>query len=306
MTVININNFDNPELSVYAALNETALLRYFEPQPGLFIAESPLVIERALEAGYEPVSVLAEEDTLKGDAGRVLMLLEEKWGNEIPLYTAQRSLLTRITGYELTRGMLCAMKRKVLPSAAELLSRISSGRTGASGADTVGTDGCTTYDMRRIAVLDNVQNPTNVGAIIRSAAALGMDAVLLTNGCADPLFRRAVRVSMGTVFKIPWTFMKDYDELETLGYKTAAMALKENSLGMSDQVLKSEEKLAVVLGSEGYGLTDEVIGRCDYTVMIPMYHGVDSLNVAAASAVAFWELGKRYGTEDTGGRGLSE
>ena len=265
--VIEITSFDDPALDVYARLTEAQLLNRFEPAKGMFIAESPKVIHRALDAGYEPVSFLVERKHLQGEAADVIARC-----GDIPVYTAEFDILTKLTGYQLTRGSLCAMRRKELPTVAEALS----------GA-------------RRVAVLENVMNPTNVGAIFRSAAALGMDAVLLTPGCSNPLYRRSARVSMGTVFQIPWTFTGSWPEegmqqLKNLGFKTAAMALSDNSVSIDDPGLMAEEKLAVLMGSEGDGLTEQTIASCDYTVKIPMYHGVDSLNVAAASAVAFWQL----------------
>lgn len=267
--VYEITDFAVPELDVYARLTEAQLLNRFEPAKALFIAESPKVIHRALDGGYEPVSMLMERKDIDGSAAEIIARCPE-----IPVYTADEDLLCNLTGYHLTRGVLCAMRRPPLPSVAD-----------------------TVKNARRIAVLDNVQNPTNVGAIIRSAAALGMDAVLLTPGCSDPLYRRAARVSMGTVFQIPWTFFPEgkpwYEQLRELGFKSAALALKDDTLSIDDPRLLQEEKLAVVLGSEGDGLSDASINGCDYTVKIPMYHGVDSLNVAAASAVAFWELRAR-------------
>ena len=356
---INITDFHAPELDVYARLRERQLQHYYEPNGGLFLAESPKVIARALDAGYEPVSVLAEEraageipergwlrrgaevspeprgqidvaeaspglhgqiDAAEGssepcgqiegaETRRLLERLAAR-GGELPVYTAPLSVLTQLTGFTLTRGMLCAMRRRALPSAAAV----------CAGA-------------RRIAVLEDVVNPTNVGAIFRSAAALQMDAVLLTRGCADPLTRRAIRVSMGTVFQVPWTVVEENGAasawpvqgenvaanvwpvsshggsenaagapspalwslpqfLRRLGFSTAAMALRDDSLSIDDARLAAEERLAVLLGTEGEGLRPETIAACDYTVRIPMAHGVDSLNVAAASAVAFWELGK--------------
>lgn len=268
-----ITDFNAPELDTYARMSEVQLLRYYEPKPGLFIGESPKVIERALNAGYKPVSFLADRRDLEGEAAEVLSRFPE-----LPVYTAEHEVLTRLTGFALTRGLLCVMRRKSLPSAEEVCR-----------------------DARRIAILENVVNPTNIGAVFRSAAALHMDAVILTPGCSDPLYRRAARVSMGTVFQIPWTiFDKKFSWpeegmglLKKLGFKTAAMALSEDSVGIDDPGLLAEEKLAVILGTEGEGLMEETIAACDYTVKIPMSHGVDSLNVAAASAVAFWELGKR-------------
>ena len=269
VSIMEITDLEIPELEVYIDKKEVQLLHYYEPEPGIFIAESPNVILRALEAGYEPLSLLMEKKPLDEKERAIL----DRCG-EIPVYTASLEVLTRITGYQLARGMLCAMRRKALPS----LKEICEGK-------------------RRIAILEDVVNPTNVGAIFRSAAALSMDAVLLTKGSSDPLYRRAVRVSMGCVFQIPWTIMDAGDwperamqELRSMGYRTAAMALKEDSVSLKDERLKKEEKLAIVLGTEGDGLAGRTIADCDYTVMIPMAHGVDSLNVAAASAVAFWEL----------------
>jgi len=272
--MIEITDFDAPELDVYARLTEAQLLNKDHPEDGLFIAESPKVISRALDGGYEPVSVLVEKKQVLEDAETIAVL--GKCGN-VPVYTAEFEVLTKLTGFKLTRGMLCAMKRRRLPGLQEI----------CNGCD-------------RIAVLENVMNPTNVGAIFRSAA-LHMDAVILTGGCSNPLYRRASRVSMGTVFQIPWTFVDNsviWPEegmkiLRELGFKTAAMALKEDSASIDDPELMKEDKLAVILGTEGDGLAPETIADCDYTVMIPMSHGVDSLNVAAASAVAFWQLGKR-------------
>ena len=270
--IIEISSFDAPELDIYARTSENQLVNRANPAEAIFIAESPRVIERALDAGYEPVSCLVEKRQLAGEARTVL----ERLGN-IPVYTAEMEVLAQLTGFKLTRGMLCAMYRKALPSVREVCG-----------------------NARRIAILENVVNPTNIGAIFRSAAALGMDAVLLTPGCSNPLYRRAIRVSMGTVFQIPWTFFDEKTEwktegirlLKAMGFKTAAMALKEDSFDIDDPHLMAEEKLAVVLGTEGDGLASETIADCDYTVCIPMAHGVDSLNVAAASAVAFWQLGK--------------
>ena len=267
--VIEITDFSAPELDVYARLTEAQLLNRFEPAKGMFIAESPKVIHRALDGGYKPVSLLMERKDITGAAREVIARCPG-----IPVYTADEELLCNLTGYHLTRGVLCAMRRPVLPAVEDICA-------GAA----------------RIVVLENVQNPTNVGAIFRSAAALGMDAVLLTPGCSDPLYRRSARVSMGTVFQIPWTFTGDWPgegmaQLSRLGFRTAAMALSDDSVSIDDRRLMAEEKLAVILGSEGDGLTETTIARCDYTVKIPMYHGVDSLNVAAASAVAFWQLRK--------------
>ena len=264
--VIEITDFSAPELDVYARLTEAQLLNRFEPAKGLFIAESPKVIHRALDGGCVPVSMLMERKDIDGSAAEILARCPE-----IPVYTADEDLLCKLTGYHLTRGVLCAMRRPQLPSLEEICEK-----------------------AKRIVILENVQNPTNVGAIFRSAAALGMDAVLLTPGCSNPLYRRSARVSMGTVFQIPWTFTgqwpADMERLKALGFKTAAMALSDNSVSIDDPNLMAEEKLAILMGSEGDGLTNETIAACDYTVKIPMYHGVDSLNVAAASAVAFWQL----------------
>lgn len=267
--IIEITDFSAPELDVYARLTEAQLLNRFEPARGMFIAESPKVIHRALDGGCQPVSLLMERKDIEGAAREVIARCPD-----IPVYTADEELLCNLTGYHLTRGVLCAMRRPKRPGLAEICA-------GAS----------------RIVVLENVQNPTNVGAIFRSAAALGMDAVLLTPDCSDPLYRRSARVSMGTVFQIPWTYTDSWPEegmaqLERLGFKTAAMALSDDSVSIDNPRLMAEEKLAVVLGSEGDGLTADTIAKCDYTVKIPMYHGVDSLNVAAASAVAFWQLRK--------------
>ncbi len=265
--IIEITDFLAPELDVYARLSEVQLLNREFPEKGLFIAESPKVIERALDAGYEPVSCLMEKKHIEGEGKGIL----ERIG-DVPVFCAEFDVLTQLTGFKLTRGMLCAMKRKPLPEVRELCK-----------------------NKKRIVILDKVMNPTNVGAIIRSAAALGMDAVILTPGCSDPLYRRAARVSMGTVFQIDWTFSADesLDEIKSLGFRTVAMALKDNSLSISDPKLTNAEKLAVIMGTEGDGLSDETIADCDYTVKIPMFHGVDSLNVAAASAVAFYQLGNK-------------
>ena len=265
--IIEITDFSAPELDIYARLTEAQLYNKEFPEKGLFVAESPKVIERALDAGYEPVSCLTEKRHIGGENKHVLARM-----NDVPVFCAQLDILTQLTGFKLTRGMLCAMKRKPPSDVSEILR-----------------------DKSRIVVLDKVMNPTNVGAIIRSAAALGMDAVLLTPGCSDPLYRRAARVSMGTVFQIDWGFLPDDSlaEIKAMGFKTVAMALKDNSLSIGDSRLAKEEKLAIVMGTEGDGLADKTIDNCDYTVKIPMYHGVDSLNVAAASAVAFYELGRK-------------
>ena len=268
--IIEITAFEASELDIYARLTEAQLLNKDRPEDGLFIAESPKVIERALDAGYEPVSLLVESKHIAGEASNIISRL----GN-IPVYTAEFNVISKLTGFNLTRGALCAMRRPSLPSIENICK-----------------------NARRIAIMENVMNPTNVGAIFRSAAALNMDAVLLTSGCSNPLYRRASRVSMGTVFQVPWTiFPKDdsysyVQTLKNLGFKTAAMALTDDSVSIDDPELMSEEKLAIILGTEGEGLAWETINACDYTVKIPMTHGVDSLNVASASAVAFWELGK--------------
>lgn len=275
--IIKITDLSIPELDVYARLSEVQLLRYYEPDLGLFICESPKVIVRALDAGYQALSILVEQKELKGEVLEIIARC-----GDIPVYTADYETLSQLTGFNLTRGMLCAMQRNPLPSVSEVVK-----------------------NARRIAVLENVVNPTNIGAIFRSAAALNMDAVLLTPACSNPLYRRAARVSMGTVFQIPWTFLQtpsttndsksegaDIRQLQALGFKTVAFALTDDSISINDPQLSAEEKLAIVLGTEGEGLAETTIEACDYTVKIPMSHGVDSLNVAAASAVAFWELGK--------------
>ena len=271
--VIKINDFDAKELDVYARLSEGQLLNRHEPEKGIFIAESPIVVERALDAGCEPISILVEDRHIKNQAKNII----ERCGN-IPIFTAPFDVLTGITGFKLTRGMLCAMHRPKLKTVEEICK-----------------------DKRRVAVLENIMNPTNVGAIFRSAAALNIDAVLLTHGCSNPLYRRAIRVSMGTVFQVPWTIFPEKEKwpedgmacLQKLGFKIAAMALRDDSVSIDDAGLMAEDKLAVVLGTEGDGLGGTTIADCDYTVKIPMAHGVDSLNVAAASAVAFWQLGNR-------------
>lgn len=270
--LIEITDFDAPELDIYARCSEAQLFNYFAPDGGIFIAESPKVIAIALNSGYEPISMLVEHKHVEGQARDILAKCPD-----IPVFTAEFDVLTKLTGFGLTRGLLCAMHRPALPDVEQV----------CAGA-------------RRIVVLENIMNPTNVGAIFRSAAALNFDAVLLTNGCSDPLYRRAIRVSMGTVFQVPWTFFDKNQTwpgegtrlLRDMGFKTAAMALTEQSIGIDDPALMAEERLAVVLGTEGDGLAMDTIADCDYTVRIPMAHGVDSLNVAAASAVAFWQLGR--------------
>ena len=272
--ILEIHDFSDPALDVYARLTENQLVNRADPENGLFIAESPNVILRALDGGYVPVSLLMERKHIEGQAKEVV----ERCG-DIPLYTAPLPILTQLTGFPLTRGVLCAMRRRPLPAAEEICR-----------------------DARRVAVLENIMNPTNLGAIFRSAAALNMDAVLLTPACCDPLYRRSVRVSMGTVFQVPWAYLGEdvsqwpepgMTKLRSWGFRTAAMALREDSVSIDDPDLMAEEKLAIVLGTEGDGLGDGTIADCDYTVRIPMSHGVDSLNVAAASAVAFWQLGRR-------------
>lgn len=271
--IIQITDLADPELDIYARLNEAQLLHYYEPHGGIFIAESPKVIERALNAGCAPISFLADQKQIEGEGKAIL----ERF-SEVPIYTAAFDILTQITGFKLTRGMLCAMHRPELRTVKDICE-----------------------NARRIAVLEDVVNPTNVGAIFRSAAALNMDAVLLTRACSNPLYRRASRVSMGTVFQIPWTIVDNSMEwpgegvrfLHDLGFKTAALALSDDSVSIDDPALMAEEKLAIILGTEGEGLADHTIADCDYTVRIPMSHGVDSLNVAAASAVAFWQLGQK-------------
>lgn len=277
--IIEIKDFSAPELDVYARLTEAQLLHYYEPNGGLFIAESPKVIERALDAGYTPVSLLLEPKHITGEAAGIIARC-----GSIPVYTAELEVLTQLTGFQLTRGVLCVMQRLELPSIKDICAY-----------------------ARRIAILEDVMNPTNVGAIFRSAAALNIDAILLTPACSNPLYRRASRVSMGTVFQIPWTYINHrtfpcnddsvwpqagMQYLRELGFKTAAMALSDDSVSIDDTRLHAEEKLAIILGTEGDGLAASTIADCDYTVKIPMSHNVDSLNVAAASAVAFWELGK--------------
>ena len=267
-SIIEIQNFSDPALDLYARLTENQLLNRADPKNALFIAESPLVIGRALDAGCKPVSFLMERQHIEGKGREILA----RCCQDVPVYTAEESVLAQLTGFHLTRGMLCAMRRPKLPSVEEVCR-----------------------SARRIAVLENVMNPTNIGAIFRSAAALGMDAVLLTSAGSDPLYRRASRVSMGNVFLIPWTYLPEEGDwtqlLRSFGFRTVAMALRDDSVRLDDPRLAAEEKLAIVMGTEGDGLASTTIASCDYTVKIPMYHGVDSLNVAAASAVAFYELG---------------
>ena len=265
--VIYLNSIEDPALDVYARLTEAQIRNRFEPEKGVFIAESPKVIRLALATGFEPMSFLMEEKHIEGDAKELLLRCPDA-----PVYTGSRETLQSLTGYALTRGVLAAMKRKPLPDPDAVLS-----------------------EAKRVAVLEGVVDAANLGAIVRSAAALNIDAILFSPTCCDPLNRRAVRVSMGTVFQVPWTVLSDWPEgglalLRAHGFKTAAMALVDDSLSMDDPVLKSCERLAIVLGTEGDGLSKATIAACDYAVKIPMAHGVDSLNVAAASAVAFWEL----------------
>ncbi len=271
--LIEITDYEDARLDVYARLNETQLRHYYEPEGGLFITESPKVTERALSSGCRPVSALVEKGQALGEAREIL----ERLG-DIPVFTGSSETIRALTNIPMTRGLLCCMLRPVLPAVEDLVSSCS-----------------------RIAVLENVTNPTNVGAIFRSAAALGMEAVLLNGACADPLYRRASRVAMGTVFQVPWTYLENTGTgkdlpyiklLQSLGFKTAAMALRKDTVSIGDPLLRQEEKLAVILGAEGDGLRDETIDASDYTIKIPMAHGVDSLNVAACSAVAFWELGR--------------
>ena len=272
--IIEITDFHAPELDPYARLTQNQLRNRLEPEKGIFIAESPKVIDRALDAGYKPVSLLMERKQITGPAAGILSRC-----GDAPVYTADREMLAELTGFELTRGVLCAFRRPA-PRPVEELCK----------------------NARRVAVLEGIVDSTNVGAIFRSAAALNMDAVLINPSCCDPLCRRAVRVSMGTVFQVPWGQLgetpadwpeKGMDILHSLGFKTAAMALSDRSVSIDDEQLAKEPKLAIVLGTEGDGLAHSTIAACDYTVKIPMSHGVDSLNVAAASAVAFWQLGKQ-------------
>ena len=270
--MIEVYDINIPELDMYVSANENQLRHYYEPEPGVFIAESPNVIMRALDAGYEPISFLSEKE-IESDA------LEKKiLEYDVPHFVADATVLKELRGYPMTRGALCAMRRKNMTSAIDVIR-----------------------DAKRIAVLEDVMNPTNLGAIFRSAAALNMDGILLTSGCSDPLYRRAARVSMGTVFQLPWAYFDEaavnwkesgIDWLHERGFKTVAMALKEDSVNIDDEKLMSEDKLAIIMGTEAFGLDESTIEKSDYTVMIPMSHGVDSLNVAAASAIAFWQLGK--------------
>lgn len=266
-----VTDFSDPQLDIYARLTEVQLLNRREPDKGIFIAESPKVIDRALNAGCVPISFLMETRHVENQAKELIARC-----GDIPVFTAELDVLTQLTGFKLTRGMLCAMYRPKLPTVEDICK-----------------------NARRVAVLEDVMNPTNVGAIFRSAAALGIDAVVLTSASSDPLYRRSIRVSMGTVFQVPWTYLGEggISDLRRLGFKTAAMALKSDSLPIYDPRLAKIDKLAIVLGTEGDGLAAGTIADCDYTVLIPMSHGVDSLNVAAASAVAFYQLAALDGTD---------
>ena len=279
MNIIEVTEFNAPELDVFARLTEAQLRQKQDPEKGIFIAESPKVIHRALDAGYEPMALLMERKHIEGQGREVIDRCPD-----IPVYTADRAVLAGLTGYELTRGVLCAMRRRPLPSVEELCA-----------------------SARRVAVLEGVVDTTNIGAIFRSAAALNVDVVLVTPTCCDPLNRRAVRVSMGTVFQVPWTRIGEttgdwphpgLDRLKALGFQTAAMALSDVAVSVDDPELMAEERLAIVLGTEGDGLSRQTIADCDYTVCIPMSHEVDSLNVAAAGAVAFWQLRPRLPKKD--------
>jgi tRNA G18 (ribose-2'-O)-methylase SpoU len=262
--IYEISSIQDSRVAAFATMTETQLRNRLNAEQGLFIAESPKVIRVALQAGYEPQSLLCEQKHIDGDAADIIQAHPE-----MPVYTGSRELLTQLTGYTLTRGVLCAMRRKPEPPLEEILK-----------------------DARRVCIIDSVCDTTNIGAIFRSAAALRMDAVLLTRSSCDPLNRRSIRVSMGTVFLVPWTWLDDYADLRPLGFKTAAMALSDNSISLSDPILKTQQRLAVIMGTEGEGLPQKTIEDADFVVRIPMYHQVDSLNVAAAAAVAFWELSK--------------
>ncbi len=272
MIITELDNLNDPAAALYNDRSETKLYRYYEPEPGLFIAETPIVISRALAAGYEPVSVLGEAKTIKCNDSLMQSLPED-----IPVYVCSDEVFTDIAGYELTKGLMCAMRRKRNKNAEEVC-----------------------MDAKRIVLLEEVQNPTNTGAIFRAAAALGMDAVMLTKGCSDPLYRRASRVSMGNVFCIPWGYFSDdlspagrIEWLKNQGFYCAAMALNEKAVPLGSRDFSKHERLAVIMGNESSGLKEETINACDATVMIPMHKGVDSLNVAAAAAVAFWEMRKK-------------
>ena len=260
-----ITSLSDERIQLFASMTEAQLRNRLNQDLGIFIAESPKVIRIALQAGYEPLALLCEGRHIEGDAADIIAVCPP----EMPVYTGSRELLSELTGYTLTRGVLCAMRRKPSPALADILT-----------------------DARRVCVIDAVCDTTNIGAIFRSAAALGIDAVLLTRSSCDPLNRRAIRVSMGTIFLVPWTWLDDYNQLHDLGFKTAAMALTDKSISLNDPILKQQERLAIIMGTEGDGLPQKTIEDADYTVRIPMYHQVDSLNVAAAAAVAFWELRK--------------
>ena len=260
--IYEISSIQDPRVAIFATMTETQLRNRLNAEQGLFIAESPKVIRVALQAGYDPQALICEQRHIDGDAADII-----KAHLAMPVYTGSRELLSQLTGYTLTRGVLCAMRRKPEPRIEEILQ-----------------------DARRVCVIDSVCDTTNIGAIFRSAAALGIDAVLLTRSSCDPLNRRSIRVSMGTVFLVPWTWLDNYQQLHDLGFKTAAMALTDKSISLSDPILKEQQHLAIIMGTEGEGLPQKTIEDADYTVRIPMYHQVDSLNVAAAAAVAFWEL----------------
>jgi tRNA G18 (ribose-2'-O)-methylase SpoU len=260
--IYEISSIDDPRVAIFATMTETQLRNRLNAEQGLFIAESPKVIRVALQAGYEPQALLCEQKHIDGDAADII-----KAHPTMPVYTGTRELLSQLTGYTLTRGVLCAMRRKPEPTLADTLR-----------------------DAKRVCVIDSVCDTTNIGAIFRSAAALGIDAVILTRSSCDPLNRRSIRVSMGTVFLVPWTWLDGYQQLRDLGFKTAAMALSDNSISLSDPILKQQQRLAIIMGTEGEGLPLKTIEDADFTVRIPMHHQVDSLNVAAAAAVAFWEL----------------
>lgn len=260
--IYEITSIEDPRIAPFSKLTETQLRQRQDTEQGIFIAESPKVIRVALQAGYEPTALLCEKKHIEGDAADII-----QGHPDMPVYTGSRELLSELTGYTLTRGVLCAMQRKPEPLLDEILK-----------------------DARRVCVIDAVCDTTNIGAIFRSAAALGIDAVLLTRSSCDPLNRRAIRVSMGTVFLVPWTWFDDYEAIHQLGFKTAAMALTDKSISLDNPILKEQERLAIIMGTEGDGLPTETIEQADFTVRIPMYHQVDSLNVAAAAAVAFWEL----------------
>ena len=259
-----ITTLQDERIAMFSSMTEAQLRNRLNAEQGIFIAESPKVIHVALKAGYEPLALLCEQKHILGDAADII-----KAHPDMPVYTGSRELLAQITGYTLTRGVLCAMRRKPEPTLEDVLQK-----------------------AHRVCVIDAVCDTTNIGAIFRSAAALGIDAVLLTRSSCDPLNRRAIRVSMGTVFLVPWTWLDNYDSLHHLGFKTAAMALSNNSISLDNPILKAQDRLAIIMGTEGDGLPQETIDKADYTVRIPMQHDVDSLNVAAAAAVAFWELRK--------------